>query len=73
MHDDITINSELAEILRWRRPFPIPDPAPDWIFKHLDRKQLIRMAMVELEFKNKITEASIEANNKVMEILKGIE
>lgn len=71
MAEHISLHPELREILRFR-PFPIPDPVPPWIFEHLDRAQLGRLALIEMEMRNEILEASLKANAQAMEILKGM-
>lgn len=71
MAEKIVIRPELAEILKFK-PFPIPDPVPPWILQHLNVKQLAALALVELEMRNEIIEATLKANSHAMEIVKGI-
>lgn len=66
-----TMRPELAEILKFK-PFPIPDPVPPYILQHLDVKQLAGLALLELEMRNEIIEATLKANTQAMELVKGM-
>lgn len=71
MTDKIALQPELEEILKFK-PFPIPDPVPFWIVKYLKEDHLARLAIIEMDMRNEIIEATLKANNQAMEVLKGM-
>ena len=69
MHE---VNREsLSQVLKFR-PWPQGDPVAPWLVDLLDKVQLVRLAVVELELNKSVLEAQLKANVQALEIIKGI-
>ncbi len=65
---DVKFRDELPELLRWY-PFPVPDPGPPWLRDILDKEQLFKVAVIQLQLERDTLAARGAAIDKQIQIL----
>lgn len=70
MADTKNITAVQAEALQFV-PEWIYDPVPPFIVQQLGREQLIQIALIGMEVRNEVLEASLKANAKAMQVIQG--
>ena len=47
------------------------DPVPDWIFRHLERDQIVQLATIQLEVQRAMLDQQIKAVDRSLQVLTG--
>lgn len=59
---------DLPEALQFR-PRWWWDPVPEWIFRHLEREELLELAVVQVEFQRGLLDLQVKAADRALELL----
>lgn len=66
---EILTQKPLIEDILIDRFHLIADPIPPWLRNHLDKRQLIQLAAIEMDMRKAILEAALKATVRASEII----